>query len=336
MSANPAVGEDAMVGRTIAGQTILVTGGAGFIGSHLVDRLIADGAREVVVIDNLFLGSEDNLLEAERSGKMTLYRDDAELMTSLEYIFARHPISIVFNCATKALNYSFLNPANAFATNVTTVLNLLELQRRGAFQTLCHFSTSEVYGSAVYEPMDEKHPRNATTTYAAGKAAADMAVESYVRMFGVDSMIVRPFNNYGPRQNYKGLMAGVIPITAWRILTGGTPELHGEGGQSRDFIYVQDTVDAVVKLFGTLPAGESVNISTDNQITVADLINRICSILDYKGDILRKPARQSDVLSHLASNAKVRSLIDYNLTHFGTGLEATLQWYVDRAQGRGV
>lgn len=320
-----------MIERTIEGHTILVTGGAGFIGSHLVDRLIEDGASEVVVIDNMFLGSENNLVEAERTGKMTLYRDDAELMTSLEYIFSRHPISIVFNCATKALNYSFLNPANAFATNVTGVLNLLELQRRGAFQTLCHFSTSEVYGSAVYEPMDEMHPRNPTTTYAAGKAAADMAVESYVKMFGLDSMIVRPFNNYGPRQNHRGLMAGVIPITAWRILTGAPPELHGEGRQSRDFIFVRDTVDAVVKLFRVLPAGESINISTDNQITVADLIDRIFTILDYKGELLRKPARHSDVLSHLASNAKVRAMIDYNLTDFDAGLKTTLQWYVDRA-----
>lgn len=318
--------------RNIAGEVILVTGGAGFIGSHLVDRLLAEGAAEIVVIDNLFLGSEDNLTEAAASGKVTFYRDDAEFMTSLDYIFSRHAISVVFNCATKALNYSFLNPANAFGTNVTVALNLLELQRRGAFRTLCHFSTSEVYGSAVYEPMDELHPRNPTTTYAAGKAAADMAVESYVRMFGLDSVIVRPFNNYGPRQNHKGMMAGVIPITAWRILHGGKPELHGEGTQSRDFIYVHDTVDAVVKLFGVLPAGEAVNISTDNQITIANLIERICSQMGYGGEIVRKQARQADVISHSASNLKVRSLIDYSLTDFDTGLKATLDWFILRAK----
>jgi len=316
--------------RDIAGKTVLVTGGAGFIGSHLVDRLLTEGAAHVVVIDNMFLGSEDNLSDAQATGGLSLYKDDAEFTSSLDYIFLRHPIDIVFNCATKALNYSFMNPANAFSTNVTVVLNLLELQRRGAFKTLCHFSTSEVYGSAVYEPMDEKHPRNPTTTYAAGKAAADLAVESYVHMFGLDAFIVRPFNNYGPRQNHKGLLAGVIPITAWRILNNGTPEIHGDGQQSRDFIHVCDTVDAVVKLFCVLPAGESVNISTDNQISISELVTRIANILGYKGEILRKPARAADVLCHNASNQKVHSLIDYSLTNFDEGLRETLNWYMNR------
>jgi len=311
----------------LAGKTILVTGGAGFIGSHLVDKLLTVGAAHVVVIDNLFVGSEENLADALATGKVTFYRDDAELNTSLEYIFASHAIDVVFNCATKALNYSFLNPANAFDTNVKVVLNLLELQRRGLFKSLCHFSTSEVYGSAVYEPMDEAHPRNPTTTYAAGKAAADLAVESYVRMFGVDAYIVRPFNNYGPRQNHNGLLAGVIPITAVRVLNGGTPEIHGEGTQSRDFIYVHDTVDAVVKLHDVLPAGETVNISTDNQTTINELIPRICAYYGYQGEILRKPARHSDVLSHNASNEKVKKLIQYRLTSFDQGLAETLEWY---------
>jgi UDP-glucose 4-epimerase len=313
--------------------TVLVTGGAGFIGSHLVDRVLSEGARTVIIIDNMFLGSEENLRDAVSRGAI-LYKDDAEIFTSLEYIFARHSIDIVFNCATKALNYSFINPRNAFDTNVTVVLNLLELQRRSAFKTLCHFSTSEVYGSAVYEPMDEKHPRNPTTAYAAGKAAADMAVESYVKMFDLDAFIVRPFNNYGPRQNYQGYLAGVIPVTAWRILSATPPEIHGTGRQSRDFIYVYDTVDAVIKVFPHLAPGDNVNVSTDGQIAITDLVHHICRIMGYSGQVTHANPRPSDVLCHNASNRKLRDMIDFRLTPFTQGLQDTIAWYENLFRNR--
>ncbi len=317
----------------IRNSCILVTGGAGFIGSTLVDRLLDEGAREVVIVDNLFCGREENLEAAIARGAV-LYKDDAEYPTVLDYIFGRHKIDIVFNCATKALNYSFRNPSNAFSTNVTAALNLLELQRAGKFQTLCHFSTSEVYGTAIYEPMDERHPRNPTTTYAAGKAAADLAVESYVRMFGLDAIIVRPFNNYGPRQNYRGYLAGIIPLTVFRIFQGQAPEIHGTGNQSRDFIYVEDTVDAILKIFQLLPSGESINISTDGQVSVNTLMAKIVALMKYEGPVLRKESRGSDVLCHNASSERIRALIDFRLTTFDAGLKRTIDWYTDEFRRR--
>lgn len=312
--------------QPIRGNNVLITGGAGFIGSHLADRMIHEGANQVVLLDNLFLGSRENVKDAMGKGAV-LYVDDAEFLDSVDYIIKRHQIDTVFNLATKALNYSFMNPKSAFTTNVNVVANLLELQRNGAFSTLCHFSSSEVYGTAVYEPMDENHPKNPTTTYAGGKAAADLMVETYVRMFGLDAFIVRPFNNYGPRQNAEGPLAGIIPITAKRILTGGQPEIHGTGKQSRDFILVTDTVDAVMKLYDVLPRGESCNIATHGQIEMGTLIEKICAGLDYTGEILHKPARGSDVFCHHASNEKLKSLIDFRPTSFDKGLAETLAWY---------
>lgn len=310
----------------IKNSTILITGGAGFIGSHLVDRLIAEGAKQVIVVDNLFVGSEDNIKDAISKGAV-FYKDDIEITSSLDYIFEKHDIDIVFNCATKALNYSFVNPKNAYETNVNGVLNILEHQRKGHFKTLVHFSTSEVYGTAVYEPMDEKHPINPTTTYAAGKAAADIAVNSWINMFDLDAFIVRPFNNYGPRQNYKGYLAGIIPITAYRILNGINPEIHGTGLQSRDFIYVLDTIDAIIKLYPLMKKADSVNISTDGQISMKEVIAKIVKLMDYKGEILNKSARGADVECHNASNIKIKSMIDYQLTSFDDGLVKTIAWY---------
>ena len=316
-----------MLRASLKNKVVLVTGGAGFIGSHLVDKIICEQAKEVIVIDNMFLGDQKNLTSAKRTGKLTLYREDAELRSSLEYIFYNHQVDTVFNCATKALNYSFINPSNAFSTNVDVVLNLLEIQRAGGFKTLCHFSTSEVYGTALYEPMDEGHPKNPTTTYAAGKAAADFAVESYVNMFDSDAFIVRPFNNYGPRQNYRGLLAGVIPMTAMKILNGSKPEIHGSGRQSRDFIYVKDTIEAVVKLYRCCNAGDSVNISTDSQLSINHIIQLISKKLGYSDEILQKERRKADVECHVASNDKVKKLIDFSLTPFGEGLDHTLHYY---------
>ena len=275
----------------------------------------------------MFLGNEANLLHAGKQGNVALYKDDAEIKSSLEYIFSRYSIDIVFNAATKALNYSFVNPSNAFSTNVNVILNLLDFQRKKAFSTLCHFSTSEVYGTAEYEPMDEKHPTNPTTTYAAGKAAADLAVQSYVKMFDLDAFIVRPFNNYGPRQNSEGYLAGVIPITARRILNGEQPEIHGTGDQTRDFIYVLDTVDAIISLYDRMERGKSVNISTDGQIAIKNVIFKIMDILGYHGEIIYKDERKADVECHNASNAKIKSMIDYRLTPFEQGLDETLAWY---------
>ncbi len=312
--------------NNIKGANVLVTGGAGFIGSHLADRLILEGANKVVILDNMFLGNIKNITDAINKGAVFI-KDDAEIDGCLEYIIRDYEIDVVFNCATKALNYSFINPSNAYMTNVIIMKNLLELQRKGLFKTLCHFSSSEVYGSAVYEPMDENHPFNATTTYAAGKAAADVMLHSYVNQFNLDAFIVRPFNNYGPRQNYEGVLAGIIPLTAKRILEGNCPQIYGDGMQSRDFIFVHDTVDAVIKLYEIMEVGTSVNISTNGQISVKDLIEQICKNMRFTGEILYKEKRNADVLCHNASNAKLKELIEFNPTPFDEGLRLTLNWY---------
>ena len=318
--------------RVLSGKNVLLVGGAGFIGSHLADRLYDEGVASVVVVDNMFTGKEENLADAMAKGTK-LYIQDAEEFDVLESIVDQDGIDVVFNLATKALKHSFVDPRDAFDTNVKVIGNLLELQRAGKFESLCHFSSSEVYGTAVYEPMDEKHPLNPTTTYAGGKAAADIMLRTYVNMFDVDAFIVRPFNNYGPRQNWIGPLAGIIPITAKRIIEGDAPILEGTGEQSRDFIYVEDTVDAVVRLYAIMDRGTDVNISANGNISIKELLNCICDYMRFDGEIERHPARGADVACHDASNDLVKSMIDFNPRPLSEGLPITLDWYKKRLGG---
>ncbi|GAK06152.1 UDP-glucose 4-epimerase [Geomicrobium sp. JCM 19037] len=309
----------------LIGKNILIVGGAGFIGSHLVDRLLDDAAH-VVIIDNLFIGQRANIEQAIKRGA-TFVIDDAENQEALEYLIEKHEINIVFNCATKALNYSFMNPANAYLTNVVVIKSLLELQRKQAFETLCHFSSSEAYGTAQYEPMDEQHPLLPTTTYAAGKAAADLMIRSYVQMFDLDAFIVRPFNNYGPRQNADGPLAGVIPLTIRKILLNEAPEIHGSGKQTRDFVYVKDTVQLVLNVYEKIEAGETVNITTDQQLSIEEVIQSIAKVMNYSGQIEKKPDRKADVRDHRGSRAKLKAMIgDYEKTTFQDGIKACADW----------
>ena len=307
-------------------RTILIVGGAGFIGSHLADKLLEGRNNKIIILDNLFTGNKENVNWAMENGAI-LHIDDAENFEILQYIVETYDIDIVFNCATKPLNYSFINPSNAFLTNVVVLKNLLELQRKQEFQTLCHFSSSEAYGSALYEPMDEEHPLLPTTSYAAGKAAADLMLQSYVKMFDLDAFIVRPFNNYGPRQNFSGPLAGIIPVTIKKILDGHPPEIHGSGKQTRDFIYVNDTVDLVCEVFSKIIGGECVNITTNQQLAISEVVKIITEELSYNGNITKKPGRKADVVSHRGSDKKLHSLVgDYKKTDFRGGIRATIQW----------
>ena len=156
----------------IKNKNVLVTGGAGFIGSHLCDALLEKGAARVICVDNFFLGKMENITDAMQRDAFVLYHDDARNFGVMQAIIEKEHVEVVFNLATIALNYSFFNPFDAYKVNVEIANTLLELMKVGAFKTLVHVSSSEAYGTAKYSPMDENHPIDPTTPYAAGKAAA--------------------------------------------------------------------------------------------------------------------------------------------------------------------
>jgi len=175
--------------------------------------------------------------------------------------------------------------------------------------------------------MDETHPVDPTTPYAAGKLAADMAVLSYNKTFDLDCFIVRPFNNFGPRQNAIPPLAGIIPLTINRILEGLSPIIHGNGLQSRDFIFVNDTVENIINLFSVIDKGEVINISSENNISVKDLMSKISKKMGYVGNFKILENRSADVFRHKGSSKKLNSLIKQEVTEFDSALNQTIEWY---------
>ncbi len=318
--------------KSIKGKHILVTGGAGFIGSHLCDGLLKKGTAKVVCVDNFFLGKMDNLEYALAQKNFVLYRDDARNFGVLQAIMEKEEIEIVFNMATIALNYSFFNPFDAYMVNVEIANTLLELLKVGVYKTLIHTSSSEAYGTAQYSPMDENHPTNPTTPYAAGKAAADLMVHSFYKVLDLDISIVRPFNNYGPRQNAEGSLAAIIPATARRILNGEMPIVEGDGEQTRDFIFVEDTVRALILAYEREESrGEIINLGSGNDISINTLLKGICDYMDYKGNWEHRPARTSDVRNLCADSQKARKLLNFTpQVEFQEGIKKTLDWYMKR------
>jgi UDP-glucose 4-epimerase len=191
-----------------------------------------------------------------------------------------------------------------------------------------HFSSSEVYGDAEQVPMDESHSLKPSTPYGASKIASDHLVLSYVRTFGVDASIIRPFNTYGPRQN-EGSYAGVIPLTIRRILEGESPVIHGDGLQTRDYTYVTDTADAAVKIYyAKSTRGKILNVASGKEMSVKNLISKIVELMNCGKPIIYAAPRPGDVRRFIGSNALAKKLINYEpKVDFNGGLRLTIDWY---------
>lgn len=315
--------------KRIQGKNVLVTGGAGFIGSHLVDQLVREKAKKVVVVDNFFLGKRENLRHAQSMSRNVLVLNhDAAALTFMARTIRTHKIQVIFNLATKALPYSFDDPDDAYLINVMIANTLLRLQLQKHFQTLIHFSSSEAYGTATANVMSETHPLEPRTPYAAGKASADVQILAWNKFFNLDVSIVRPFNNYGPRQN-EGLYAGVIPITIRRILSGKPPIIEGDGTQTRDFMYVADTVRAAVDVYeNPRTRGRVINIATGKETSIRSLILSLRRSLGFRGAMLYRPKRPGDVQRHRADITLAEKLIGFKpRTPLAQGLRETINWF---------
>jgi len=312
-------------------KSVVVTGGAGFIGSHLVDRLIDEKPSNLVIIDDFSLGKERNLSSAKtKYSNLKIYEQDATKMRRMEDILRNESADVVFNLAIEPLPRSLVDPKSSYDTNIELTSVICELARKEFFGTLVHFSSSEAYGSAENIPMMENHPLKPTTPYGASKIASDHLVMSYVQTFGIDASIVRPFNAYGPRQN-EGTYAGVIPLTIGRILQKKSPIVYGDGLQTRDYTYVTDLADAAVRICEEEETrGKVLNIASGREATIKDLVTKIAELMKSEKPIVYEEARPGDVRRFFGSNLVARALIGYKpKIDLEQGLRLTVRWYSD-------
>jgi UDP-glucose 4-epimerase len=314
----------------LKGSTILVLGGAGFIGSHLTERLLDTEAAKIIVGDSFFLGNSDNLVfdQASVSSEIEVVRIDASDYAALSSLVISRGIDFVFNLAVIPLPTSLEFPSWTVSSNIAITTNCCELVRNGLVHKLFHLSSSEVYGSASYVPMDEDHAYNPSTPYAASKVAGDQIVLSYIHTFGIEAQIARPFNNYGPKQNSR-TYAGIIPIIVNNVLEGKEIQIYGDGEQTRDYVYVVDTCAHIIALASLSTAvDKAVNIATGVETSVNSLVERIFNLMGQITPVVYLPGRAGDVRRHSGDPSLLRELTadspsplsDKNLIH-------TIDWY---------
>lgn len=309
---------------------VLTLGGAGFIGSHLVDALLARGD-EVTVMDDLSLGKQANLPETIDDEWLGENGGCANAWNLYNVVKNNKQFDLIFNLAVHPLPESLELPDYVVMTNLKITLYLLEQIRRMPRverPRLVHFSSSEVYGTSPRQ-LSEKNSKYPETPYAASKVACDALVESYVNTFAIDAVIVRPFNTIGSRQN-QGSYAAVIPETINRIKTGKIPYITGDGQQSRDFVYVSDIVEGALLAADRGMAGETYNLATGYPRTIKYVVENTARLMGYGGTIDYVPARPGDVQMLRGDASKAMTELGWKpKVKFDDALRKTVTWYME-------
>ncbi len=286
----------------IKDKKILITGGAGFIGSHLVDALSKDN--HVTIIDNFSSGKRENLSQHLQNQKVEIIEGDIRDKTLLVNVTKN--IDILYHLAVQCLRVSIRDPEINHEVNATGTLNLCMASQKNNIKRFIYISSSEVYGTAKDVPMSEDHPLEPTTVYGASKLAGELYTSAYYRTYGLQSMIIRPFNTYGPRAHFEGLYGEVIPKFILRVFSDMPPLIFGDGTQTRDFTYISDTVKGII-MASECDAiiGQTVNIARGQEISINELAAIIMRTLGKESLKPRyEQKRPGDVMRHYADVSK--------------------------------
>ena len=299
---------------------VLVTGGAGFIGSNIVDGLIEAG-HQVIVVDNLSTGKKENLDEQAEFYNLDL-RDQ-----KLKEVFKENEIShVIHHAAQIDVQHSINDPLFDAQNNILGTINLLECCRAYKVKKIIYASSAAVYGEPDYLPVDEEHPIKAMSPYGISKHTPEHYIKMYNELYELKYTIFRYANVYGPRQDPKG-EGGVVSIFVDKMLAEERPVIFGDGQQTRDFVHVYDIVKANLL---ALDNGDNilVNISTQSRDSVNDLVDHLNQILPYEIKAIYQEARKGDILHSSLANGKAKEQLGWTPGYdFKDGLEQTVGYY---------
>ena len=309
---------------------ILITGGAGFIGSHMCDKYVKEGY-SVLCLDNFMSGNLMNVRHLLNYRNFKLIKGDIRDFDFLEKIM--RDVDVIFHLAAQIhVDRSYIEPQLTYEINVMGTQNVLEVARIHDIKKVIHASTSEVYGSAQYVPIDEGHPLNAPHPYGASKIAADRMCHAYIQTYGMNISILRLFNVFGPRQRDVGY-GGVISIFTRRVLSNVPPIIYGDGLQTRDYTYIDDAIRIYdLALNHNEPITEPINFGTGKEVSILYLANTIIDLCGKEGNIkpIHVEPRIGEVKRLIADATKAKSLLGWEpKCSLEEGLRAFVQWYRD-------
>jgi NAD dependent epimerase/dehydratase len=314
-------------------RAVLVTGAGGFIGSHLTERLVELGAKVTAFVR--YNSRNDwgmlELLPQDELDEIRVVMGDLKDSDAVRHV-SRNISTIIHLGSLIAIPYSYVHPREVIETNVMGILNILVATLENDVEKIVHTSTSEVYGTAQYVPMDERHPLQGQSPYSASKIGADMIAESFWRSFGAPVAIIRPFNTFGPRQSARAVIPTIISqaLTKDRILLGSlTP--------TRDYTYIDDVVEAFISAAESPSSiGEVTNIGSNFEISMGDIAEKVISMIGKQREVVLDPKRlrpeESEVERLWCDNRKAKKLLGWEpKVGFDEGLKKTIKWITDHA-----
>jgi UDP-glucose 4-epimerase len=311
----------------LAGKRILLIGGAGLVGSHIVDQLVAEPVSEVVVFDNFVRGTRINLDEAAASPKVTIVEgsmtDRAQLARVLEGVDG------VFLLASLWLGECVNDPRSAWEVNTLGTWNVVEASLAAGVKRIVYSSSASVYGNALFTPMTEEHPFNNRTTYGATKIANEQMLRAMYEQHKLPYIGMRYMNIYGPRMDYEGTYVSVIMKVLDKIFAGERPVVFGDGTQVYDFIHVHDIARANILGMKAECADENFNIGMGVGTTINELVHVLLELTGSQLEIDYRPQAQSFVTNRIGSIEKAERLLGFRAgVPLREGLKSVVNWRV--------